>query len=196
MSPLSGFAQSSNLYFSSWGGFIMSFIIVLNYADEKYGTSKSISKLTETQATWGCLCMTSFVVMVSASRLFIAFMCKARDNKRCSRTAWGISLGAISAVISILWVGLSPYISEKSTVEVGEAISSVLLFIFWTFGVGYLTFGSNAPAPTMGNLYFFTWGSFVLSAYLAINVTKKLMNKDEGEQTSDNQKNQEEGVSP
>lgn len=40
------------------------------------------------------------------------------------------------------------------------------MVIIWSFGLGFITFGSG-PGQNIGNLYFATWGSFILSVLLA-----------------------------
>jgi hypothetical protein len=197
MSPFNNFAKfSANLYFSSWGGFIMSFIVLVKYIEEKYGTSNHLKMITGTQISWVSLCMTSFIVMVSASRFYIAECFSfSRESSMCRRTAYGISLGVISIIISVLWAASSLCRSTQSAIELVESISSIILCIMWTFGVAYITFGSSAPAASVGNLYFFTWGSFVISALLAMNgihaLTKKGSTNDDQPQPSNNQNNQE-----
>jgi hypothetical protein len=43
-----------------------------------------------------------------------------------------------------------------------DLIASGVFLIMWCFGVGFITFGGG-PGSTIGNLYFSTWISFILS---------------------------------
>ena len=46
-----------------------------------------------------------------------------------------------------------------------QRYSSVLMVVLWSFGLGYTTFG-DGPGKNIGNLYFSTWTSFILSVLL------------------------------
>jgi hypothetical protein len=54
---------------------------------------------------------------------------------------------------------------QKLTLIVEFAVA-VVTFIFYTFGVGFITFGSDAPAKSVSNLYFSTWIGFGVSLVL------------------------------
>lgn len=193
MEPSHAFALSrsgiinANLYFFSWGGLIMSFHVLMSYAREKYGTSAKI--LHESPSIWGALCLTSFITMISAARLFQAVGCSnSRFNQSyCSRSAWGVSLGLISGLLSATWMSCQTIMSENVS-ELLEPILSIITFVLWIFGIGYLTFGgAKAPGAPIGNLYFFTWGSFIISVYLAMKGLKSYLNSKNSNETNQTQ---------
>jgi quinol-cytochrome oxidoreductase complex cytochrome b subunit len=186
MDPRNGFAVSedgivnANLYFFSWAGLIMSFIVFIGHINERNQQTKRIAFI-ETPSIWACLCVTSCITMVSASRLFNVDECTAKDSGgpdsepgHCSRLTWGVSLGLTSTLLSVAWPACHAFASEKMT-ELVEPVLSTLVLILWVFGISYITFGgSKAPGASVGNLYFATWGSFVISAYLTMNAWKSL----------------------
>lgn len=49
-----------------------------------------------------------------------------------------------------------------------DGICGFILLIIWVFGIIFVTFGdpSTSPGANVGNLYFFTWGSFLVAVYV------------------------------
>jgi hypothetical protein len=161
-----GAITNANLYFFSWGAFLMSFVVFVSYLRRHVGKDKfqTSSKMIQ----WAVLCFMSLVVMSSAARIFDDINCKNGDldgTSFCKRTKFAVSLGVISGVIAALFIFVSPYLHDMIS-----GITGILLFAAWCFGIGYITFGGATTAPafnSLGNLYFSTWGSFVTSCVLA-----------------------------
>ena len=45
-----------------------------------------------------------------------------------------------------------------------DFVINTVFLILWCFGVSYITFGAS-PGSTIGNLYFSTWITFLLSVF-------------------------------
>jgi hypothetical protein len=159
-----GGISNANLYFFTWFSFIAAFIILFLYVKEKVG--KEI--LFTNTALFGCLCITSCVVAVSAGRVFRYLQCDAQSeldslDKLCRRTAFAASLGTLSGIFISVWL-LITLVCQSCILYFFEFIVSVIALVVWSCGVAYITFGGvNAPSTQVGNLYFFTWGSFALA---------------------------------
>jgi len=105
-----GMIGDSNLYFFSWLGLIGSFVVFVRYLKAAYGlgacgAAEKDSKTFKAQ-TWAGLVLTSFVVFVSASRLCQNANCNAGNSEYDKRTKLAISIGVISAVISLIWMAV------------------------------------------------------------------------------------------
>lgn len=168
-----GGIRNANLYFFSWGAFIMSFYVFMSFLKEKRGDDKAF-----TLTTWGSLCMTSFITMISGARLFNNDSCDQdpmSGTETCNRLSFAVSVGVISGIIAAVWMLLGMVLTNKFG-QVVNVLLSLITLILWTFAIGYLTFGgNNGPATTIGNLYFFTWGSFAISVMIMVYAMREFM---------------------
>jgi hypothetical protein len=170
---------NANLYFFSWGGLVMSYLVLVSYLNECYIKNKNKNLLSfDNTSAWGWLCLTSFITMVSSVRLYTAIACHIHFAVSCPRAAWGISLGVLSGLLAVIPPICHAYMTSDHVPKYLEAIISVINVIMWTFGIAYLTFGTG-PGTPMGNLYFFTWGSFLLAVYLVSNSLSPFLNASE-----------------
>jgi len=184
----SGTINDANLYFFSWGSFLMSFFVLFHFSKQRYmGDDEDKARRRCKLMSWAGLTATSFVVMVNASRFYESFDCKNIDSNgadTCRRLKYAVSLGTISAIVALIWLIVSKCLAGRFG-DILQAVLAWALLVFWVVGVAYLTFPDNnrySPATQPGNLYFFTWGSFSLCAYLALTDLMNLFFKgDEGE---------------
>merc|ERR1712194_103146 len=102
----------------------------------------------------------------SSSTIFDSICDMKAYSTFCSRTVFGIVLGAASTFMSLYVVGMK-IATHKAPFWV-EAVFSVVLFVLYIFGVSFLT-SSYGPGAPLGNLYYFTWISFFLSFMLVAN---------------------------
>lgn len=173
--------NNANLYFFSWLSLITAFLLWIQYvrATFKLGTSKRSSDFKPDM--WAGLCMASFVVMVSAVRIYRDPVTCEGGGAFCTRTKFAVALGAVSAFLSAFWMVLGALVPAML-----DALLSVVLLVAWIFGIIYITFGGTerAPGAEIGNLYFSTWISFVLTVVLtSAGVRGMLLNKGEAEST-------------
>lgn len=89
------------------------------------------------------------------------------DSSYCKRTRFGIIVGAVGTGIALLVVGLK-MVTAISPLLV-EAVLSLLLCILNAVGVAYLT-SPAGPGSTIGNLYYFSWFSWLCSFLLLASV--------------------------
>ena len=178
MGPNNGIAVAgnvvvnANLYFFSWISFAVCVLLTLSLLQETMGID---ARQTEgKQARWFFLFASSLVVMGSATRVFNADSnpCdqdefngeEINGEKFCKRAKFAIALGVISVVAAL---AMTLAVFKHLAAAIIELGVSSLLIILWTFGVGFITFGgASSPGTSIGNLYFSTWISFVLTVLL------------------------------
>jgi hypothetical protein len=162
-----GYTQviDANLYFASWGTFACILWICGSLAKLLYGfdiaaTATPIVK--SRQGKWYALVAASIIVMGASIRVFRAFECSLEVMKKaptCRQTKFAISAGVIGTFVSVL---ITIFQANYNMAQKHEWFGSIAMLITWTFGLVYITFGEG-PGHAIGNLYFATWGSFVLS---------------------------------
>jgi hypothetical protein len=182
------------LYFFSWAAFITSFFIMMGYLFQCYSSRCSdrrpaiFSCSASSHWLWVGLVLTSFVVMMTANRMVIEGHCckvnKDSDPPRdwsdptlptkevCDRLKVAVGLGTASAVLSFAWFLVNTFLvsSKNSILMCVDTVTVGLLLVLWTFGATWLTFNENkSPGADLCNLYFFTWGSWILALVMVMN---------------------------
>lgn len=124
-----------------------------------------VTKTPIKTARWYGLSASSLVVMGSAVRAFSTSDCDQDlvgvEIKYCKRSKLAISMGVLGFFFAAIMTMLTRY---GLTIR-AEMIATTLQLILWCFAVGYITFGTS-PGSTIGNLFFGTWISFVLTVFL------------------------------
>jgi hypothetical protein len=153
VSDTKGTIGNGNVFFSSWGAFIMAMALATSHY-------QTFSKRQEDNSlfSWVGFGTAGFVAMMSASRYWQDNCESTDDSDTCSRTVLGFVLGAISAVMGFGMTWLH--------VKIFEQVGSVLLFAAWCIGAAYTTFGAG-PGTAPGTLYFSSWASL----FFALNLT-------------------------
>lgn len=170
---------NANLYFGAWLSFFCALWIAGELARELYGmdlvgTLQSSNMVKGRQGKWYALIATSMIVMSSSVRFFKAFRCASDIMQKapvCKQTKFAISAGAIGTVFAMMMTIFTARGNHSRSVQ---WISSAILVVLWSFGLGFVTFG-NGPGQNIGNLYFATWASFVLSVWLAAESIRDFM---------------------
>lgn len=159
-----GIIINSNLYFFSWISFVCIILILGGYCREVMALwfQKNISPKT---TTWLGLMAVSVVVLASASGVHQDVQCVSDlgDLSFCQRTNYAIALGLFGIIIPL--IALVVIGMGKTTLTIETALSGVM-FVMYTFGVGFITFGDDRPAASGGNLYFSSWIGFSLTVVL------------------------------
>jgi hypothetical protein len=175
-----GAIRNANLYFFSWGAFFTALFAFVHIMQNVYKVGAGGTKNTKfTSGPWVFLIATSLIAMSSAARIFKSRDCQdLGDDSQCRRLKYAFSLGAISGILSFIWL----LWGARFHMMVDTCLS-LLMLVLWCFAVAYTTFGDDAPAYDLGNLYFSSWISFVISCKvtsLAIYNTVISMKKSEG----------------
>lgn len=177
----SGGVINANIYYFSWGCFVTSVILFVNFTRQAFGLDlvNEISSRGARVNLWAALIATSLVVAGSSGRT-LQNICKGTPNFNssngmdqliaaldlfiyCKRTKFGIALGTIAVFLSIVVVGMK--IVRANPAVSTEMAVAILTAILYAFGVAFIT-SNLGPGATIGNLYYFTWASFLLSVGL------------------------------
>jgi hypothetical protein len=169
--------RDANLYFSSWGGLIVAIYIVLNLGREYYDIPPGKGYHT---SHWLWLCTSSVVALGSSSRLYSDIIeCNSDNEGICKDLRIGMGLSAASTAMSLFLIACAQF-RRAPLHEIGMC-SGIGVITMWAVCLAYLTFG-NAPASTVGNLFFSIWISLILSIVLTANHTKEVFSsKNEGD---------------
>jgi cytochrome bd-type quinol oxidase subunit 2 len=166
---------------ASWICIGLSTWILVHFLQEK--TKKDIVKDTNTKTAYWCALMAvSIVLIASCAQYHKNNNCGQayfKDTDQCTRNSYGMFLGASGVIIGIVMAILT----AKSTLKVMyEMIVASVSLILFTFGVGFMTFGSG-PATTIGNQYFSIWLAFICCISLLFESIREYIaecNKEEG----------------
>ncbi|CAB9500714.1 expressed unknown protein [Seminavis robusta] len=157
--------DDANLYFSSWGAFIFSLIVLAGVGNER-----GVSAGRDTYARrWFWLVVASFVVMAAASRMFDG-SCAGnpyRNKEFCNELKMGVSLSVVSAVIAGIMTLLMWFTPVFVPIHVVGVFFCLCVMVIWCVLVAYLTF-DGGPASTVGNLFFGVWFSAIISLDLGM----------------------------
>jgi len=161
-----GKVANGNLYYFSWAGFVCSIILIVSYLRSAFDVdiAGEIRSRSARMNHWAGLLAASLVVMGAAANIFTSNCSpnsqQTQDTTYCRRTKFAIALGCIGTLFSLFCVAAK--IATSRAPFILEALFSLLLLIFYTFGVIYIT-SQYGPGAPLGNLYYFTWISFLLS---------------------------------
>lgn len=103
-------------------------------------------------------------------------ICMVNQEIDCTRVTLAVVLGAVSAVTAICvaaWMN-APKLCQSEL--------SLLLVISWVVGVALLTFDTG-PGKIMGNIYFGTWASLLISVDIFFTTIKASQNESPGGET-------------
>jgi hypothetical protein len=110
---------------------------------------------------WAFFMASSLVVMGASARIFDNECTIAGTYVRfCNIAKLGVSLGAIGTVVSLSIIAIK--IATRMAPFACEVCCCFLLWVSYVFGVSYIT-SEGAPGAPLGNLYYFTWSSFICS---------------------------------
>lgn len=171
----SGAALNANLYYFSWAGFVTAILIFVSFLHDAFGISviDQVRKQALRLQYWAAFFACSVVVMGSASRTLRRdcreFSSEVLETQEyCRKTRVAIASGTIGAILALLVI-FSKVINYSSisgsTPFVVEMGSSIAMTAFTAFAVASTT-SAGGPGSEIGNLYYFSWASFLLSAVL------------------------------
>lgn len=167
---------NGNLYYFSWAGFVTSIMLVIAYLRGVFGVDLAgeIKNRAARLTLWSALLACQLVVMGASSNVFDKDCSNVFEpSAYCKRTKYGIALGAIGTMFSLAVVGMKMVTTIAPFVV--EGALSVILCIMNGFGVAFLT-SAQGPGSPIGNLYYFTWLSFLCNFLLVANVYEDYQN--------------------
>jgi hypothetical protein len=194
-----GGVMNLNLYFASWAAFALSWMNFFHCTSHMIETMFLNDDATHNAPTdkdqrcpcltWAGLTFTSFVMMIASSRIFHELDCNNDDNAFaalgvpinvfngiCDRTSYGVALGAMSALVGIMWLTMSIFFCKG---PLGSKLEFGLVFVLltlWTFGIALFTYNKDkSPASTLGNMYVFTWSSWVFTICMFMTSFQNVM---------------------
>jgi hypothetical protein len=166
--------QNANLYYFSWAGFVTSVILLVTFLQAAFGFDAmgELRSRAKRLQWWAALLATSIVVL-GASANIKKRDCSADsesgfDDSYCGKTKLGMATGSLGLIFALLVIVTKVFQYSQTpspTPFVLEMGTAVFLTILMAFNVAYIT-SANAPGSAIGNLYYFSWGCFLISATL------------------------------
>lgn len=159
-----GAVYNGNLYYFSWAGFVCSILLLTSYLEDAFGinVAGTLRNRSPRLTLWSAHLATSIVVMGSSANFFDS-SCGLGEDERCARAVYGIVYGALTTIGAVGIVGLK--IATSRAPFVVETLVAFTLVILCGFGVAFIT-SQRGPGAELGNLYYFTWASFLTSFML------------------------------
>lgn len=163
-----GGVSNANIYYFSWASFVCAVMLVVNYVRFAFGIDLvgEVNNRGARLNLWAALIACSLVVAGSSARIKNS-LCDSSDKTAgtafCARCKLGISVGSIVVVLSVVVVGAKMFMPVTPTVI--ETAMAALAGVLETFSVAYVT-SNEGPGARIGNLYYFSWASFLVSAFL------------------------------
>lgn len=168
-----GEVKNGNLYYFSWAGFVCSIVLWVSYLRSAFqfdvaGTLQSRSSRLQ---LWAGFLAASLIVMGASANIFGQDCTNGNEliagETYCRRTKFSISIGVIGTVFALIVVILKIVTSRAPFML--ESFFSVSLMFLFAFGVAYTT-SQKGPGAPLGNLYYFTWISFLCTFMLTASI--------------------------
>eukprot|EP00525_Craspedostauros_australis_P011792 CAMPEP_0198121488 /NCGR_PEP_ID=MMETSP1442-20131203/32297_1 /TAXON_ID= /ORGANISM="Craspedostauros australis, Strain CCMP3328" /LENGTH=321 /DNA_ID=CAMNT_0043780305 /DNA_START=211 /DNA_END=1176 /DNA_ORIENTATION=+ len=158
---------NANLYYFTWAGFVTVILLLVGYLRAVFGVDLAgeIQNRSSRLTMWGGMLACALVVMGSSANI-LQRDCSGEDPESdlfCRRTLFGVAVGAISTIFSLGVVGMK--MATTTAPFVLEIIFAILLIFLNAFGVAFIT-SPKGPGTAIGNLYYFSWLSFLCSVAL------------------------------
>jgi len=178
---------NGNLYYFSWAGFVTAIVLLVNYFKHAFGVDMAgqIHNRAARLSFWAGLLASALVVMGSSVRVFNAECAGSSANGEdyCMRTKFAISVGAVGVAFAIVVVAMKFFTTSAPFVV--EFALAIVLCVLNAFGVAYIT-SPSGPGSPIGNLYYFSWISFLLSALLMADCFNQRNGGDASSSSDDN----------
>lgn len=160
--------RNTNLYFFTWASFLSSTYILASIAQQY--RLVDVQNVPTNLMRWYLFLISSVVVFGTASKIK-SLTCVEPDSDLCRTTKYAVSLGVVSAGLSIIPITWS-HLTEMNLVV--EIIIGLIVTVFYCVGVAYITVASG-PGGNVGNLYFATWFGFGLSLLLTFSCFREMI---------------------
>jgi hypothetical protein len=163
--PTAAVSLNGNLYYFSWAGFVTSILLLVSYMRDAFGVDVvgSVRNRAARLELWAGLLASALVVMGSSVRVFKDQVCGGSSDIFCERSKFAVADGSLGVILSLGIIAMKLFTTTAPFfVEFGL---SAFLCTLNTFGVSYIT-SPSGPGSNIGNLYYFSWISFLCSAML------------------------------
>jgi hypothetical protein len=173
------------LYYFSWAGFVTSILLLVAYLRAVFGVDLAgeIKNRSARLSLWAGMLACALVIMGSSANVFQNDCEPQKETDAfCARTKFGISIGVISTVFSLGVVGMK--MATSTAPFILEAALALFLCIMNGFGVAFIT-SAKGPGSPIGNLYYFTWLSFLVSFMLTASCYEDYTKPNNGEENED-----------
>jgi hypothetical protein len=174
----------ANLFFSSWGAFVIALMLVTQCYKHIFEVSGNHTLV------WVAFATSSFISMSSAGRKWQDEDCGNREfaySDYCQRSSFAVILGLVSGV-----VGVAMVLSTNRTVM---QATSIALLAAWCVGVAKTTY-NDGPGKDVSVLYFSTWTSLSLALHMASMAMRDFCASDRCKKITGNGDDSEEEVKP
>ncbi|KAL3924445.1 MAG: hypothetical protein SGILL_001042 [Bacillariaceae sp.] len=181
-----GEIQMANLYYFSWGAIIVSGLQMMSYARPYLGHHEE----SDMFILWAVNIKVCMVILGAALHIWynIAGSCKDvieedledLSETFCGRTKIAMGVAVTGVVCGWLCTGsrvLGCPITKRYRTKV-ETFISILLIIVFGGGVALLT-GLGGPGQTVGDLFYSSWLSFVVSLAIFVTSIDQLQKQEE-----------------
>jgi len=168
----------ANIYFASWGAFLCSMLLCGKIGQEIYGfdIAGRVSPLVKTRAgKWYMMLFSSALVLMASVRAFLAESCDADSMSmapKCNQTKLAIATGVVGTIFAGSVTGVT--LKSGSLKLIYEWNAALVMVAISCFAMAYVTAGEG-PGSSVGNLYFATWVTFVLSILILTSCHMELI---------------------
>lgn len=154
-----------NMYYFSWLAFFAVILTLSSFVESVYGINvlQSMRNKSTSFTYWSALLVTSLIVMGTSADIYNR-NCDVPDDDKpqpfCSRTILAVVVGLIGVLFALAMVvmkiayGQVPFLTEVSL--------TLSLFVQYLAEIAYVT-DIDGPGSPLGNLYYFSWASFLLT---------------------------------
>lgn len=154
-----------NMYYFAWAGFINSIFILSSFIESVYGFNvrQTMRARSSSFTYWSALLVSSMIVMATSSDIYNRNCDVPVEDKAqpfCSRTVLAVSVGTIGVIFALAIVAMKMSLGAAPfLIEIGL---NLMLFILYVLEIAYVT-DIQGPGSPLGNLYYFSWISFLLT---------------------------------
>lgn len=166
LAVVNGAVRAGNLYYFSWAGLVTSIMVFVAYLRSSYqiDVAGAIKDRSPRLTQWAAFLVSSLVVMACGADIFNDFCDDgAKGQKFCNRTTFAVVLGTFGTLLALIIVAYK--VGRGDAPFILEVIFSALMCVSYAFGVAFIT-SEEGPGSPLGNLYYFSWISFLLTFFL------------------------------
>lgn len=175
---------------TSWAALISTILLSVELLKLKYeiDLESALENSGKRFMDWAILCVSSFVVMSSAAGHRRDANCPSGSGLQyyagdvanyCQSVNMSIAFGIIVAVLALAMMTSAHLLKRNLRLKLmSEGVSSLIATLFYAILTAYSTSPGRAGSA-IGNLYYFTWISFIVSAMLLLDCFREFRIGDE-----------------